>query len=447
MERNAAELTVQREEQEIDLWELFLYICRRWRSLVILVLVGAALGLAFGLVKSANYGKNLDLDELHLPQIEQYARYVQMYEEQEAYEAESVYLNLEPDAVYQGSVRYYLRLQASDSLIVGQRYNAILRDNSVIEALVEASGLSCTPRAVQELVSVTFRELDRQEQLLSYEDYPLTVEILAKASGPSAESSQKMLNVLEEAIEQANSWAVTSYGAQELDRLTEASARMAYDAGVISARNASTEKLAEYSEQISALEKNLTDDDKVYYQITWEPDEPVKSGLAKWIVIFAALLGVVGVAVYAVTFVMDGNVKNPDDLLGYGLYPLAALKGVPSRKKRCALDRLFEPRREYQTDEYLVGALAALGADKPLVCGDLEDPDVRALAERLGDLLPGAVFAASMTANAHSQAQAKAAGSVVLTVHLWKTRRADLEQELRICRELGVCVDGVVVIG
>ena len=290
MERNAAELTVQKEEQEIDLRELFLYICRRWRSLVILVLIGAALGLAFGLVKAGNYGKNLDMDELHLAQIEQYARYVQMYEEQEAYEAESVYLNLEPDAVYQGSVRHYLRLQASDSLIVGQRYNAILRDNSVIEALVEASGLNCTPRAVQELVSVTFRELDRQEQILSYEDYPLTVEILAKASGPSAESSQKMLNVLEEAIEQANSWAVTSYGAQELDRLTEASARMAYDAGVISARNASTDKLAEYAKQISTLEQELTDDDKTYYQITWKPDEPVKSGLAKWIVIFAALL-------------------------------------------------------------------------------------------------------------------------------------------------------------
>lgn len=447
MERNAAELTVQSEEQEIDLWELFLYICRRWRSLVILVLIGAALGLAFGLVKAGNYGKNLDMDALHLAQIEQYARYVQMYEEQEEYEAESIYLKLAPDAVYQGSVRYYLRLQASDSPIVGQRYDAILRDNSVIEALVEASGLNCTPRAVQELVSVTFRELDRQEQILSYEDYPLTVEILAKASGPSAESSQKMLNVLEEAIEQANSWAVTSYGAQELDRLTEASARMAYDAGVISARNASTEKLAEYAKQISTLEQGLTDDDKVYYQITWEPDEPVKSGLAKWIVIFAVLLGVVGVAVYAVTFVMDGSIKNPDDLLGYGLYPLAVLKGAPSGKKRCALDRLFEPRREYQTDEYLAGALAALGADKPLVCGDLEDPDMQTLAGRFGDLLPGAVFAASMTADAHAQAQAKASGSVVLVVRLWKTRRADLEQELRICRELGVHVDGVTVIG
>ena len=62
---------------------------------MILVLIGAALGLAFGLVKAGNYGKNLDMDELHLAQIEQYARYVQMYEEQEAYEAESVYLNLE----------------------------------------------------------------------------------------------------------------------------------------------------------------------------------------------------------------------------------------------------------------------------------------------------------------------------------------------------------------
>lgn len=71
----------------------FSFICRRWRSLVALVLVGAALGL----VKAMNYGKNLNMDELHLPQIEQYARYMQMYEEQEAYEAESVYLNLNPN--------------------------------------------------------------------------------------------------------------------------------------------------------------------------------------------------------------------------------------------------------------------------------------------------------------------------------------------------------------
>ena len=74
-------------------------------------------------------------------------------------------------------------------------------------------------------------------------------------------------------------------------------------------------------------------------------------------------------------------------------------------------------------------------------------PDVRALAERLGDLLPGAVFVASMTTDANAQAQAKTAGSLVLAVRLWKTRRADLEQELRICRELGVYVAGVAVIG
>lgn len=289
--------------------------------------------------------------------------------------------------------------------------------------------------------------MDRQEQLLSYEDYPLTVEILAEASGPSAESSQGMLNVLEEAIEQANRWAVTSYSAEELDRLAEASVRIPYDAGVISARNASTEKLAEYAKQMSTLEQELTDDDKTYYQITWKPDESVKSGLVKWIVIFAALLDVMGMSVYAVTFAMDGSVKNPDDLLGYGLYPLAVLKGTSSGKKCCALDRLFDPRREYQTEEYLAGALAALGVDKPRVCGDLEESDVRALAERLGDLLPGAVFSSSMTVDAHAQMQAKAAGSVVLTVRLWKTRRVALEQELRICHKLGMRVDGVVVIG
>ena len=38
------------------------------------------------------------------------------------------------------------------------------------------------------------------------------------------------------------------------------------------------------------------------------------------------------------------------------------------------------------------------------------------------------------------------ADGVVLVVHLWKTRRADLEQEIRICQKLGYPVLGVVVI-
>ena len=106
MEHNTVRTSMAEDEQEIDLIELILDVCRRWRSLVALGLIGVVIGLGVGLYM-ANVKPKLDdfeVEGLHLKEIEQYARYQALYEEQLAWEQESILWSRDPSAAYTGSV-------------------------------------------------------------------------------------------------------------------------------------------------------------------------------------------------------------------------------------------------------------------------------------------------------------------------------------------------------
>ena len=449
MENNATDLLAHNDEQVIDLKELTLYVCRKWRALLILGILGLILGACFGFLKGKPSVEDLDIDDLHLMEIEQYARYNQLYENQLAYEQESVYLNMDPQQAYQGSVRYYLKLQLSNSAIVSQQYRSILRENSVYDELIEVSGLNCTLRAIQELVSIGIRELDRQDQLLMYEDYPLTVEVSANVTAPTAESCQNMLDILDGHVQEANQWAETHYGVEILECAVDPCEKASYLDGVVDAKKNSTAILAEYTTKLNSLLNTLTDDDKLYYEEIYvdEPEEALEGSLSwlKWSVIFGVLFGMACAFCYAIAFLLDGHVKNLDELLAYGMYPIAFVK--ESRKKHNVIDRLFVVNYTYHTDDYLIKSLQALGMKRALLSGNFKDDDVRQLAERIGKLTDRVMFSMSMTVDADTQLHAQSADGVILVVHLWKTKRVDFEQEIRTCRRIGAKVVGVVAIG
>ena len=149
MENNTVRTSLADDDQEIDLIELFLYVCRRWRSLIALGLIGILIGVGVGIYKSKPHIEELDMEKIQFNEIEQYARYQELYEEEVAWEEESVYLNMDPHNAYTGDIRYYLRLKESNSSMVSQLYSSILNTNEMYEDLIEASGLDCSIRAIK----------------------------------------------------------------------------------------------------------------------------------------------------------------------------------------------------------------------------------------------------------------------------------------------------------
>ena len=453
MENNTVRTSLADDDQEIDLIELFLYVCRRWRSLIALGLIGVVIGVGVGLYKANAKPKldDLEVEELHLKEIEQYARYQALYEDQIAWEKESVLLNMDPTAVYVGSVTYYLQLKEIDTPVVSRLYSSILNDNEVFVRIQEAGRLDCTLRAIKQLVGIQCTTLELQEQKIFSEDRSVSVQVKASVIAPEAEMCQSILELLDRELQDMNQYVETTYGAICKERLEVPGEKSAYSDTVANAKKASTDKLMEYATQINTIAKSLSEDDKTYYSLVYdtEKESEEKGGLSwlKWGIIIGVVFGALGVFAYAVVFLLDGHIKNMDELLAYGLHPFAVMEGSAGGKKLNALDRLFVPKLRYQSDTYLAEALNAQDLKHIILCGDLNDADIAAHGKAVAAASDRLSIEPQMVESADTQMKIKQADGVVLLVHLWKTKRTDLEQELRICRKLGGNVLGVAVIG
>ena len=451
MENNTIRTSLVDDEQEIDLIELFLYVCRRWRSLIALGLIGVVIGVGVGLYKANAKPKldDLEVEKLHLKEVEQYARYQTLYDEQVAWEEESVLLNTDPNAAYTGSITYYLQMKEIDSPVVSRLYSSILNENEVFERILEVGRLDCSMRAIQELVGIQCTALELQEQKIFSEDRSVSVQVRASVIAPEAEMCQSVMALLDKELQDMNQYVEATYGAICKERLEVPGEKSAYSYSVAGAKKASTDKLMEYATQISTIAKGLSDDDKTYYSLVYDTENEKKSSLSwlKWGIIIGVVFGALGVFAYAVVYLLDGHIKNVDELLAYGLHPFAVMQGSAEKKKLNALDKLFVPRLRYQSDAYLIEALDALDAEHIILCGDLNDTDIAAHGKAVAAGSDRLAIEPQMVESADTQMKAKQADGVVLLVHLWKTKRTDLEQELRICRKLGSNVLGVAVIG
>ena len=91
--------------------------------------------------------------------------------------------------------------------------------------------------------------------------------------------------------------------------------------------------------------------------------------------------------------------------------------------------------------------LELLDAEHIVLCGDLNDSIIEAHGRAVVSASRRLSLEPQMAESADAQMKVMQADGVVLLVHLWHTKRSDLEQELRICRKLRCDVLGVAVIG
>ena len=154
----------QMDEEVIDLKELMFFILRKWRVLILAGLIGVVLGGGLGLVHPKKTVDDLEIDELHLKEISQYARYQELYDEQLRKEAESVYMNMDPANVWRGNKIYFFTAHESDMIRISEMYNSIFRDERIYKDLIDVSGLECSEKAISELAWISFSKYEREEK-------------------------------------------------------------------------------------------------------------------------------------------------------------------------------------------------------------------------------------------------------------------------------------------
>ena len=436
---------MRNDEEEIDLVQMMRYILQKWKILLLAGAVGLLVGGALGAMKTEKEPAQMDIDDLNIDQIQQYVSYHQFYEDEMTRQAESIYMNMDPEAVYMANKSYYVAAQESDLNRISLAIGSILQKQEVYDQIWAETGLTCSQRSLSELMSVWFTETEKRAIQLS-DDNSNDGRIYISVSAPSEEIGEEILTVLDAQVQAVCAQiAQTAEGGMTCEAMPQ-TGRTGYCGGVVSARQNGTNQLAAYLETLSKIEKNLTDDDKAYYAQVYEGNWKPKNKAPKWAVLSGVVLFVLAGGWYVLAFLLDGSVKGTDELEErYGLHLLARVEPEGAAKKNLrGLDKLFAEKPLYNDAAYLSAALSATGVSGLVLSGDLTNAQI---AQTMKTAAQAGGYQVCDRFAVDAQAVADKTDGVVLFVQPWVTKNTQVLRELEICEFNGLPVLGFVAVG
>lgn len=436
---------IRNEKEEIDLVQMIQYVLQKWKILLLAGVVGLLLGGAFGAMKTGKEPAQMDINDLNADQIQQYANYHQFYEDEVARQKESIYMNMDPEAVYMANKSYYVAAQESDLNRLGLAIGSILQKQDVYDQVWEKTGLTCSQRCLAELMSIWFTETEKKAIQLS-DDRSNDGRIYISVSAPSEEIGEEILAVLDAQVQAVCAQiAQTAEGGMTYEAMTQ-TGRTGYNGDVVSARLNGADRLAAYLETLSKIEKDLTDDDKAYYEQVYEGEWKPKNKILKWAVLGGFAFFVLAGGWFALAFLLDGSVKGTDELEDrYGLHLLARVEPEGAAKKNLrGLDKLFAEKPQYNDGAYLSAALSATGISGLVLSGDLANAQI---AQTMKTAAQAGGYKVCDRFDVDAQAVADKMDGVVLFIQPWVTKKAQVLRELEICDFNGLPVIGFVAVG
>ena len=436
---------MRNDEEEIDLVQMMRYILQKWKILLLAGAVGLLVGGAFGAMKTEKEPAQMDIDDLNIDQIQQYVSYHRFYEDEMTRQAESIYMNMDPEAVYMANKSYYVAAQESDLNRISLAIGSILQKQEVYDQVREKAGLTCSQRCLAELMSVWFTETEKKAIQLS-DDKSNDGRIYISVSAPSEEIGEEILAVLDAQVQAVCAQiAQTAEGGMTYEAMTQ-TGRTGYNGGVVSARENGTNQLAAYLETLSKIEKGLTDNDKAYYAQVYEGNWKPKNKAPKWAVLSGVVLFVLAGGWYVLAFLLDGSVKGTDELEErYGLHLLARVEPEGAAKKNLrGLDKLFAEKPLYNDAAYLSAALSVTGVSGLVLSGDLTNAQI---AQTMNTAAQAGGYKVCDRFAVDAQAVADKTDGVVLFIQPWVTKNTQVLRELEICEFNGLPVLGFVAVG
>ena len=436
---------IRNEKEEIDLVQMIQYVLQKWKILLLAGVVGLLLGGAFGAMKTGKEPAQMDINDLNADQIQQYANYHQFYEDEVARQKESIYMNMDPEAVYMASKKYYIAAQESDLNRLGLAIGSILQKQDVYDQVREKTGLTCSQRCLAELMSIWFTETEKKAIQLN-DDNSNDGRIYISVSAPSEEIGEEILAVLDAQVQAVCAQiAQTAEGGMTYEAMTQ-TGRTGYNGDVVSARLNGADRLAAYLETLSKIEKDLTDDDKAYYEQVYEGEWKPKNKMLKWAVFGGFAFFVLAGGWFALAFLLDGSVKGTDELEDrYGLHLLARVEPEGAAKKNLrGLDKLFAEKPQYNDGAYLSAALSATGISGLVLSGDLANAQI---AQTMKTAAQAGGYKVCDRFEVDAQAVADKMDGVVLFIQPWVTKKEQVLRELEICDFNGLPVIGFVAVG
>ena len=285
-------------EMEIDLLDLLFYLLRRWRTFLVVLLLGIVAGGVVYIVKkpqpvepglqaSETEGISIDYDgyevdpEVRLNMDLAYD-YRILYNKQMKYNQESLVMNMDPNQVYYGELRYYLAA-GEDTRLISELYTDIYTDDDFVKEIMEAGGLDCDVQYAREILGCSAnREHDASIEINNFinerfEDTGLSYNnaVISFAVCYSNQTAcEKMLRTIEGKVEEKTQNNQEQYKEYIFEKLNT-SIRQGVNSDYLTRQKNGTDAVNTYVSNITRIESSFTPEDKEYYRVVYLSREPL----------------------------------------------------------------------------------------------------------------------------------------------------------------------------
>lgn len=480
------------DELEIDLIDLMFYLMRQWKTLILALLIGILAGGGIYMVKKASFDRaevsgeseeeddkesleDYEVDPDVKANMELAYQYRQLYLKQLEYNQKSVVMQLDPNAVYTGELRYYMTA-GDDTGLISILYQNILGDKDLLTELQEASQLDCNPSYIQELIGCSIST--ERDSMININNMMYTSQTSAASVEKNSvvtytvvsineESCRQMLKILQEKVTELNRQCEETYEEYEAMEVNNA-VRLVTNNDYLNRQRSNIDQLSSYLSNVRGLESSFAEEDKHYYNQMYlarveedEDDEESQELLAvaeedtaaapnpvKWIVIGMFLMCVCWGGFYMMKYLLDKRIKTSDEIRGFRLPLIGCLEGYGPvyTGLNARIEQLRSRTKEgADTEEYVAASLEALDAPAILLCGDRKDEKVNQVMASLKEKSQKTELSDYPGQDSSALERAGEKG-VVFVVHLGNTTRTELKRELEVCRMQKIEVLGAVVI-
>lgn len=483
------------DDMEIDLIDMLFYLLKKWRGLVIAIILGLLLGLGIYAVKDhqqkALQAENLaasesadkeeafdesayDISEDVKANMELAYQYRQLYRKQLEYNQKSVIMQLDPNAVYTGELKYYLTAEY-DTGLVSELYQSILSDTDLLKELQAASGLDCDVPYIKELIdSGVSKENDANININnlvsditdSVASVTKNAFVSYKVVSTSRESCEKMIQVIREKVQELDAQCQETYTGYSATEVTD-SVRKVTDNSYLNQQKANIDQLNTYLSNVQKLENGLSDTEKEYYCKKYlareykaeDEDENISTvstieiepvSKVKWILI-GLILSIFVWGVYeCCRYLFNGCVKTADEAQYLTHLPVLGYYQDHSSERK-GLDRLLDClqmkfERKGEALSYIKTVITSMEQEISVLSVESELFETRKIMDELAGMCHNLQSSDYACENENALITAKKAGNEILVISAGKTRRAHLMRELEVCRLQSVKIKGLIIV-
>lgn len=492
------------EEVQIDLMTLLHYILRKWRSIIVVMLIVAVAANLYSVKKSMSEAaavsttEEVDIEkqienakeELTADELEQVERVYSMYEynsqlyqENKEYLEKSVLMQLNPNEIPTVMLNYQFKKDQADEELsnIFTMYENALLDEDTCTAIIQVFGEEYANTSVRELISVTDTENGQNSDIIKLQKDKNSGILSIQIYAGSEEQCKQVAEIVKTRVLEYTEQLQQIFGNYTVNAISE-QYYISSDSNLNMQKSDVVNVVNEVCTAIKNITSGLSEKQIGYFNLLTKDCEDqtlVKEDTqetanmtanVQYISMKYVLIGLLAgmflaVCWYAVIYIMTQTVKDVDEVKIITNLPVfGTVLGSNEHGKRNIIDQWidswFAHDKKSENNELLLTRIshevAMLAGQKDkrnlLVACSESDQNLKkqadSLVEKLRELGMNVTSTDSLVSdNTEVLKQLESADSAVFVEQLMKSERNQIREAVELCRRCQVEVLGSVIVG